>query len=77
MAAKQEIINMVDQLPKKQLKKVVDYIRVLLLQENKGKEIKLEEEQEQLLELLNCTIDTGRGDFAENHNHYLYGVTRK
>jgi hypothetical protein len=39
-------------------------------------EIKLNKEQQELLELLNYTIDTGRGDFAEKHDHYLYGISK-
>ena len=33
----------------------------------------LDAEQQGLLDLLNSTIDSGRGDFAEQHDHYLYG----
>ncbi len=37
----------------------------------------LDAEQEGLLDLLNSTIDSGRGDFAEQHDHYLYGKPKQ
>jgi hypothetical protein len=38
--------------------------------------MELNEEQKRLLDLLNYTIDSGRGDFAEKHDAYLYGVRK-
>jgi hypothetical protein len=37
----------------------------------------LDAEQKGLLDLLNSTIDSGRGDFAEQHDHYLYGKPKQ
>ncbi len=36
----------------------------------------LDKEQKELLDLLNYTIDSGRGDFAERHNHYIYEASK-
>ncbi|MDM8566678.1 hypothetical protein QUF74_13630 [Candidatus Halobeggiatoa sp. HSG11] len=67
--SKQEVIGLVNQLSDTQLIKVSDYIKQIFLQ----KEPKLDEEQQELLKLLDYTIDSGREDFAEKHDHYLYG----
>jgi len=61
---------MIEQLSYAQLQKVSDYINILFSQ---AEETKLDDEQKELLDLLNYTIDSGRGDFAEQHDRYLYG----
>jgi hypothetical protein len=43
----------------------------LFLQKTEVYERKLSNEQEELLDLLNYTIDSGRGDFAEWHDHHF------
>jgi len=73
--SRQEVIEMINQLPDEQLPKVVDYIKQLFLQKTEVYVEKLSREQEELLDLLNYTIDSGRGDFAERHDHYLYGTS--
>lgn len=70
--SRQEVIEMINQLPDEQLPGVVDYIKQLFLQKTAGYIEKLSSEQEELLDLLNYTIDSSRGDFAERHDHYLY-----
>jgi hypothetical protein len=75
MTSKQELMNMIDELSEDQLQKVIDYIRLMLFQKEKEEEIQLSEEQKRLLELLDYTIDTDRGDFAEKHDSYLYGTS--
>jgi hypothetical protein len=74
--SKQEVINIIDQLSNEQLEKVANYIKVLFSQTKREHEKKLDEEQQELLDLLNYTIDSGRGDFSEKHNHYLYGLPK-
>jgi len=74
LTAKENIINMIDRLPEQQLQKVINYI--VLIKNEKHDETILTQEQQELLDLLNYTIDTGRGDFAENHDAYLYGTNR-
>jgi hypothetical protein len=65
---------MINQLSDDQIQHVAHYI-VTLFQE-KNSEVPLTEEQQDLLDLLNDTIHTGRGDFAEHHDHYLYGAPK-
>ncbi len=67
---KQEVISMIEQLSYAQLQKVSDYINILFSQ---AEETKSDDEQKELLDLLNYTIDSGRGDFAEHHDRYLCG----
>ncbi len=71
--SKQEVISMVNQLSDSQLLKVADYLRQMFFQKAKEHKTELDKEQQGLLELLNYTIDSGRGDFAEKHDHYIYG----
>jgi hypothetical protein len=71
---KQEVMNRVEQLSAVQLQKVSEYISLLFSQTEKETETASDDEQKQLLDLLNDTIDTGRGNFAEHHNRYLYGT---
>jgi hypothetical protein len=66
---KEQVISMIGQLSYAQLQKVSDYINILFSQ---AEETKLDDEQKELLDLLNYTIDSGRGDFAEQHHRYLY-----
>ncbi|OQX02136.1 MAG: hypothetical protein BWK80_58590 [Desulfobacteraceae bacterium IS3] len=68
---KQEVMNMIGQLSYTQLQKVSDYIKILSSQ---TEETISDDEQKELLDLLNYTIDSGRGDFAEQHHRYLYGT---
>lgn len=74
--SRQEVISMVNQLSDNQLAKAAEYIRQLF---DKAKErpAALDAEQNGLLDLLNSTIDSGRGDFAEQHDHYLYGKPKQ
>jgi hypothetical protein len=74
--SRQEVISMVNQLSENQLAKAAEYIRQLF---DKAKErpAALDAEQNGLLDLLNSTIDSGRGDFAEQHDHYLYGKPKQ
>jgi hypothetical protein len=70
--SRQEIINRLNQLSDSQLKQISDYIESTF----SGERMELNEEQKRLLDLLNYTIDSGRGDFAEKHDAYLYGVRK-
>ncbi len=74
--SRQEVINMVNQMSESQLAKVSEYI-MQLFQKVKERPAALDAEQEGLLDLLNCTIDSGRQDFAEQHDHYLYGQPKR
>ena len=72
MDLRHDIINMLDQLSEDQLQRVIACIREIYLREENAKELQLDEEQQELMDLLAHTVDTGRGDFAEKHNRYLY-----
>ena len=72
--SKQEVIHIIEQLSEEQLEKVFDYITVTFFQKNNDVTL-LDEEKRELLELVNDTIDTGRGDFAEKHDQHLYGTS--
>jgi len=71
--SKQEVISMINQLSDSQLLNVADYIKQMFSPKIREHKTELDKEQEKLLELLNYTIDSGRGDFAEKHDYYLYG----
>jgi hypothetical protein len=75
MAAKQEVMGMIQQLSEDQLQNVLNYIKMIFVQLGKS-ESQMDEEQKGLLDLLNYTIDTGREDFAEKHDDYLYRMQR-
>ena len=70
--SRQEVISMVNQLSESQLTKVAEYIKQFF-EKTKERAPALDAEQEGLLDLLNSTIDSGRGDFAEQHDYYFYG----
>lgn len=70
--SRQDVIGLVNQLSESQLEKVAEYI-TQLFQKTRNHSAALDAEQEGLLDLLGSTISTGRGDFAEQHDHYLYG----
>jgi len=72
MLARQEVMNVVGQLSDEQLRKVLDYIRLTFFTPEES-EPGSDEEQKTLLDLLDHTVDTGRGDFSEKHDDYLYG----
>ena len=74
--SRQEVISMVNQLSESQLTKVAEYIKQFF-EKTKERAPALDAEQEGLLDLLNSTIDSGRGDFAEQHDHYLYGKPKQ
>jgi hypothetical protein len=63
LTAKENIINMIERLPEQQLQKVINYI--ILIKNEKHDETILTQEQQELLDLLNYTIDTGRVDFSD------------
>ncbi len=70
--SRQEVIDTISQLPEHQLQKAICYITLIIHEGEQEKNSGTDEEQQELLELLNYTINTGRGDFAEKHDHYLY-----
>jgi hypothetical protein len=74
--SRQEVISMVNQLSESQLTKVAEYIKQFF-EKTKERALALDAEQEGLLDLLNSTIDSDRGDVAERHGHYLYGKTKQ
>ena len=75
--SRQEVIDMINQLSDEQLQELGDYIKPIFSQTIKVHEKRLNKEQKELLGLLKYTIDSGRGDFAEAHDHYLYGAANK
>lgn len=70
--SKQDVI-IIYQLPDDQIQQVANYI-MRIWSQPQGKNSPLTEEQSELIDLLNNTIQTGRGDFAEHHDMYLYGM---
>ena len=73
--SRHKVITMVNLLSDEQLQRVVDYIKQMFAQKTKVYGKKLNNEQKELLDLLNYTIDSERGDFAEQHDHYLYEMS--
>jgi hypothetical protein len=74
--SRQEAIKIINQLSDEQLQKLANYVKLTFIQKVKLNEKKLNNEQKELLDLLNYSIDSGRGDFAEKHDHYLYGENK-
>jgi hypothetical protein len=74
---RQEVLELVEQLPEQQLPIVADFIHSIMppldVENGLDDDEELDEDQKRLLNLLNYTISSGRGDFAENLDHYLYG----
>jgi hypothetical protein len=74
---RQDVIELVEQLPERQLPIVADFIHSIMppleAENGLGNDEELDEDQKRLLNLLNHTISSGRGDFAQNLDHYLYG----
>lgn len=70
--SKQEVINMINKLPDSELLKIANYIKLIISENIIEPKEKLDREQKELLELLNYTIDSGKKDFSENHDYYLY-----
>ncbi len=65
---RRELIRLVHELSDNQTKLVKAFIQKLL---NEKPEDSLTDEQKSLLDLLNHTISTDRGDFAEKHDKYI------
>ena len=69
---RQDVIEMINGLSEIQLQKVADYIHQIVSTKIRERKKELDKEQQELLDLLNYTIDSGRKDFAERHDDYLY-----
>jgi beta-galactosidase beta subunit len=72
--SRQDVIEMINQLSESQLQKVADYIHQIVSLKIKDRKTEIDKEQTELLALLHYTIDSGRKDFAERHDYYLYGT---
>lgn len=73
---KQEVIELVKQLSENQLKELTKFIENIILKEDEDSDPIEDAEQQNLLNLLNYTIESGREDFAKEHNYYLYGIPK-
>lgn len=78
---RQQVLELVEQLPDQQLTLVADFIHSLMLpleaDFDSQDEEDLSKEQIDLLDLLNYSVDTGITDLARNHDHYLYGLPKR
>lgn len=78
---RQQVLELVEQLPDQQLTLVADFIQALMLpldlESHWEDEEGLSLEQMELLDLLNYSVDTGITDLARNHDHYLYGLPKR
>lgn len=75
----QLIITLPDILPD-QLSPVINKLKALFTKEGIAVEIKPEALSYDSWDNLNIdkiAVDTGRDDFAENHDHYLYGIAKR
>lgn len=76
-------INVSDMLPNDKLKSLISEIEKLLAKE--GISFKIEKKTTILndddpwdnLDIEEIAVDTGIEDFAENHDHYLYGTPKR
>ena len=70
-------ITLPDILPDEMLQ-VIKKVKAIFTQEGIAVEIRpevLSEDSWDNLDFDQIAIDTGKVDFAENHDHYLYGIT--
>lgn len=76
-------INMSDILPNDKLKSLISEIEKLLAKEGISFEIEKktymlnDDDPWDNLDIEEIAVDTGIEDFAENHDHYLYGTPKR
>ena len=73
-------INLPDVLSEEQTSQLIKEIETILLSEGISYEIKQgltkESDTWDSLNIDEVAVDTGREDFAENHDYYLYGIPK-
>ena len=74
-------INLPDLLSKEKTSQLIREIENILLSEGISYEIipqsSIEDDSWDNLNISEIAIDTGIEDFAENHDYYLYGISKK
>jgi hypothetical protein len=74
MTKREEILERITKLPDNKLKKIQDTLEEIEKEDKSLSENNLSKTQKNLLNLMKCTINTGRGDFSVIHDKYLYGI---
>ncbi|AFZ46795.1 hypothetical protein Cyast_0823 [Cyanobacterium stanieri PCC 7202] len=75
-------INIPDNLSKEKISLLIKDIEEILIKEGINLEIKPKVSKEKTdpwdeIDFSEIAVDTGIEDFAENHDHYLYGTLKK
>jgi hypothetical protein len=75
-------INLPDNLTKDQISLLIKDIEDIFLKKGINSEIKYQLKEDKIdpwdeIDLSEIAIDTGIEDFAENHDHYLYGQPKR
>ncbi len=70
-------INLPDVLPTEKTSKLIQKIEQIFITEGISAEIELPTDSWDKLDVEKIAVDTGIQDFAENHDHYLYGNPKK
>ncbi len=75
-------IDLPDALPDERVGSIIRQLKKMFVQE--GMEARIAEKTTSVekdswddLDIDTLAVDTGREDFAENHDHYLYGVLKR
>lgn len=76
----QFIVNVPDLLPKDKILQFIKKVEDFFSKEGITVEVKSEEiiyDPWDNLNINEIAVDTGIEDFAENHDHYLYGISKR
>jgi hypothetical protein len=74
MTAKELLIDEIEKLPDDKIERIIDFIKSLKSLKEDYTPKNLDATQKKLLDLMKYTISSGRKDFAEKHDKYLYGI---
>jgi len=74
---KEDVIKELHDIPDEDMPKLLEILHYLKtgMKESK-KKVKIKKGRDPLLTLDNIAVETGIKDLAENHDHYLYGVSK-
>jgi hypothetical protein len=78
MTVKQQLINELEGLPQEAQEKILKLVHFLKREILTSSETKLGRKRlNALLEVDSLSIETGIADLATQHDHYLYGVSKR
>jgi hypothetical protein len=72
-----ELIKELQDVPEEDMPKLLEIVHYLKAGMKKSKRsMKIKKGKDPLFELSSIAVETGIEDLAENHDHYLYGVSK-